>query len=204
MTVTNSFAVADAKNNALEAAVGTSPIIRAYTGVMPTNARTALSGNTVIAEGTLPSDWMANSSNGVKAKAGTWTLTGLSAAGAGTAATFYRIYESTGTTCHEQGTWGAATALSTSAATAANSNVLTFASAPSVAQGQKITGTGILEDTVALAVSGNTVLMSRASTAGVASGASITFGSDITVDTNSIANGQSVTIGTYQKTAGNL
>lgn len=138
MTISYSNAVKDAKNDAVETTIGTAPLARIYNGTPPANAAAALSGNTLLAEGALPSDWMSNSSGGVKSKTGTWTLTGQSGAGAGTAGTFYRIYNSAGTTCHEQGTF---------------------------------TATG--------------------------------GGGDMTADNNSIANGQSVSVATYTKTAGN-
>lgn len=99
-------AIRDAQNEAIETNVGTAPIARVYNGTAPANVAAALSGNTLLAEGTLPSDWMAASSAGVKAKAGTWTLTGQSGAGAGTAGTFFRIYASDGTTAKIQGTFG--------------------------------------------------------------------------------------------------
>jgi hypothetical protein len=137
MTVTYSFTVIDAKNDALETAIGTAPKLRAYNGTMPTNARTALSGNTLLAEGSLPSDWLGASSSGVKSKAGAWTMTGQSGASTGTAGTFYRIYDTAGTNCHEQGTFGAS-------------------------------------------------------------------GTDMTVDNNSIANAQVITVNTYAKTGGNI
>lgn len=138
MTVQYSTAVRDAKNDAVEVTIGAAPLLRFYNGTKPTDCATALSGNTLLAEGALPSDWLSNSSGGVKAKTGAWTLTGQSGAGAGTAATFYRVYNAAGTVCHEQGT---------------------------------LTATG--------------------------------GGGDMTIDNNSIANGQSVTVATYQKTSGN-
>lgn len=98
--------IRDAQNDAMEADVGTAPIMRVYNGTPPANVAAALAGNTLLAQGTLPSDWMAASSGGVKAKAGTWTLTGQSGAGSGTAGTFFRIYASDGTTAKIQGTFG--------------------------------------------------------------------------------------------------
>lgn len=98
--------IRDAQNNAVESTISTSPILRIYNGTAPANCAAALSGNTLLAQGTLPSDWMAASSSGVVAKAGTWTLTGQSGAGAGTAGTFFRIFDSAGTTCKIQGTFG--------------------------------------------------------------------------------------------------
>lgn len=204
MSVTYSFAVVDAENDAKETAIGTGPLLRVYNGTVPTNARTALSGNTLMAVGTLPSDWLAASASGVKAKAGAWTLTGQAGAGAGTPGTFYRMYESTGTTCHEQGTFGAAFTLVTSALTAANGNVLTFAATTGVAVGQTASGTGIVAGTTVVAFTGTTVTLSNTSTAGVANTTTITFGYDMTINNNSIANAQSISVDTYTFTGSNL
>lgn len=100
--------IRDGQNDYIETDVGTSPVLRVYNGTPPANVAAALSGNTLLAEGALPSDWLGASSAGVKAKAGTWTLTGQSGAGAGTAGTFFRIFNSAGTTAKIQGTFGAA------------------------------------------------------------------------------------------------
>jgi len=102
-----STAIRDAQNNQVEATAGAAAIARVYNGSMPANCAAALSGNTLLAEGTLPSDWLTASSSGVISKNGTWTLTGQSGAGSGTAGTFFRIYDSGGSTCHIQGTFGA-------------------------------------------------------------------------------------------------
>ena len=99
--------ILDAQNDAVETDVGTSPILRIYNGTAPANVAAALSGNTLLAEGTLPSDWMGASSAGVKAKAGTWTLTGQSGASTGPAGTFFRIFVGpAGTVAKIQGTFG--------------------------------------------------------------------------------------------------
>ncbi|MFA5712250.1 hypothetical protein [Mycolicibacterium sp.] len=92
--------------DAIETAIGTAPILRLYNGTPPAHEGAALAGNTLLAEGALPSDWMAAASGGAKAKTGTWTLTGQTGAGAGTDATFGRIYAADGTTCKYQGTAG--------------------------------------------------------------------------------------------------
>ena len=107
MTISYSATVKNAQLDSKETTIGTAPKLRIYSGTPPANADAALSGNTLLAEGALPSDWLANASGGVKSKAGTWTLTGQSGAGAGTAGTFFRIYDSAGTNCHMQGTFGA-------------------------------------------------------------------------------------------------
>lgn len=98
-----STAVRDAQNDALETAIGTAPTLTVFSGSKPANCAAADAG-TVLATGTLPSDWMAASSSGTKAKAGSWTLTGQSGAGTGTAGTYWRIKQ--GATCHMQGTFG--------------------------------------------------------------------------------------------------
>lgn len=137
MTIQYSVDVRNAQLDAFETTVGTAPIIRYYSGSMPANAAAASSG-TLLAEGTLPSDWLANASSGSKAKSGSWPLTGQSGAGSGTNAGYFRIFDSTGTTCHMQGT---------------------------------ITITG--------------------------------GGGDMTLDNINIANGQSVSVGTFNLTGGN-
>jgi hypothetical protein len=93
--------------DAIETAVGTGGSLRIYTGAQPANCGAANSG-TLIANITLPSDWMAAASGGTKAIAnGPWQDT--SADNAGTAAHF-RIYsDTTGTTCILQGSVGQGT-----------------------------------------------------------------------------------------------
>jgi len=81
-----------------ETIIGTSPKLRFLTGTKPATCATAESGS-LLAEVTCPSDWMAAASAGSKALAGSWTV---AASGTGTAG-YYRIMDSTGTTCHEQG-----------------------------------------------------------------------------------------------------
>lgn len=95
--------IRDAQNNAIETTVGASPTLTIYSGTTPANCAAADTG-TVLATGTLPSDWMAASASGVVGKTGTWTLTGQSGAGAGTPGTHFRI--KVGATCKIQGTFG--------------------------------------------------------------------------------------------------
>lgn len=183
-----------------ETHIGASPILRFYNGTMPADADAALSGNTLLAQGTLPSDWLGAAAARVKSKAGTWTATGQAAAGAGTAMTFYRIFESTGTTCHLQGSVGVNVGLTTNALTAANGNVLNFASTTGVVVGMKVSGTGIATGSRVVAVGASTVTLSHTSTAGVANATAITFSYDMAVDNASIANGQVLTVGSYSIT----
>lgn len=90
-----------ARNNwldSIEATIGTSPKLQIRTGAAPANCATADSG-TLLAEITCPSDWMDAASGGTKVLAGSWTV---AASGTGTAG-HYRMKDSAGATCHEQG-----------------------------------------------------------------------------------------------------
>lgn len=188
MALQFSTAVRNARLDAIETTIGVSPTLEIRTGAAPANAGAADSG-TVLATMALPADFMAAAASGAKAIAGTWQ--DASADAAGTAGHF-RIKQ--GATTHIQGSCGSAIPLTTNALTAANSNVLNFASTTGVAVGQMISGTGIPAGAQVLAVTATTVTMSLASTAGVANGASITFSGDMTLDNTSIAAGQQVTV----------
>lgn len=66
-------------------------VVDVYSGARPANADTAPTG-TKIASGILPADAMAAAALAIKNKnAAAWTVTGIAAAGAGTAATWFRI-----------------------------------------------------------------------------------------------------------------
>lgn len=99
MAVQLSIAVRNARLDAIETAIGTTPILRVRTGAQPANCAAARTG-TVLATVNLPSDWMAAASAGSKALAGTWQDTAADAAGT---AAHFEIMDSTGTTCHLQG-----------------------------------------------------------------------------------------------------
>lgn len=133
MTIGLSNTVKDAMLDAIETAIGATAVLKIRSG-SPPGIGNADAG-TVLATLTLPSDWMAASSGGVKAKSGTWQDASADAAGT---AGHYRIYASNGTTQHLEGT---------------------------------VTVTG--------------------------------GGGDMTLDNTSIASGQTVTITSYQWTAGN-
>ena len=102
MAIQLSIPVRNARINAIETTVGTSPKLQLRTGPQPATCATADSGS-LLAELTLPSDWAGAASSGASALAGTWTGT---ASGTGTAAHF-RLKDNAGTTCHMQGTVGA-------------------------------------------------------------------------------------------------
>ena len=97
-----SVAVRNAMLDAEETVIGAAPKLQLRTGAKPANCAAADSG-TLLVEMALPADWMAAASNGIKALAGSWSGTGLAAAGTGTAIGHYRIKDSSGTTCHDQG-----------------------------------------------------------------------------------------------------
>ena len=82
-----------------EAYIGTSARVQFWTGSMPANAAAAATG-TKVAEFTLPSDWAAAASAGSKSFSTPFNTIGLAAGNIG----YYRITDSAGTTCHEQGT----------------------------------------------------------------------------------------------------
>jgi hypothetical protein len=96
------FAVStrNARLDAIETDVSTSPTLEIRTGAAPADCATADSG-TLLATVALPSDWMAAASSGAKAKSGTWAV---AAAAAGVAAHF-RI-KTSGGVCKLQGTVG--------------------------------------------------------------------------------------------------
>lgn len=71
-----SVPVRNAILDAIETAIGGSPVIELRTGALPANCAAASSGN-LLARDAIPADWMAAASAGSKVKAGTWTLTGL-------------------------------------------------------------------------------------------------------------------------------
>lgn len=99
MSLQESVSVRNARLDAIETTVGTAPKLQIFTGAPPANCAAADSGS-LLAELTLPSDWLAGASGGSKAKAGTWSGTGS----AGGTAGHWRIKDSAGTTCHLQGT----------------------------------------------------------------------------------------------------
>lgn len=99
MSLQYSVAVRNAQNDAFEATVGVSAKLQIRSGAAPANCAAAAAG-VLLAELTLPSDWMGASASGVKALAGSWTGTAIAT---GTAQ-HWRIVDNAGTTCHAQGT----------------------------------------------------------------------------------------------------
>lgn len=100
MALQYSVAVRNARLDVIETTIGTSPVLTIRSGAAPASCAAADSG-TVLATLTLPSDWMAAASGGSKSMLGTWTDNAADAAGT---AGHWRLKDSTGTTCHMQGT----------------------------------------------------------------------------------------------------
>lgn len=103
MAIQFSSDVRNGELNAIETAVGTSPILRIYdlAGTAPQFCSHSMPTNTLLAEITLPSDWEGAASGGSVVLSGTWQDTSANAAGT---ADFFRIYNSGDTICHIQGT----------------------------------------------------------------------------------------------------
>jgi hypothetical protein len=99
MALQLSTTIRNSQLDTIESTTGTAAKLQIRTGSVPATCATADSG-TLLVEMTLPSDWMAAASGGTKALAGTWSGTG---AATGTAAHF-RLKDSSGATCHAQGT----------------------------------------------------------------------------------------------------
>lgn len=185
--------------DALETSVGNAPILRLYSGTIPASTAAAITG-TLLAQGTLPADWMNGATSGSKNLLGLWQPVGLAGAGAGTLCTHFRLFESTGTTARWQGTAGGTVAIPTTASTSANGNVLTFASANGITAGMRVIGTNVPAGTRVLATTSTTVTCSHAMPAGISSGATITFNFDLTIDNPTIANGQLITVSSFTLT----
>lgn len=100
MAIQLSVAVRNARLDAIETATGVSAKLQMWSGSMPASCATAPSG-TKLLEDTLASDWAANAASGSKSLNNT-PISGTGLAG-GTAG-YFRIVDSTGTTCHLQGT----------------------------------------------------------------------------------------------------
>jgi len=98
MALQLSVAVRNARLDAVETNIGTTPTLEIRTGTPPANCAASDTGS-VLASITLPSNWMADASGGTKALAGSWVDSSADAAGT---AGHFRIKQ--GGTCHAQGT----------------------------------------------------------------------------------------------------
>ncbi len=102
MTVQWSTTVRNAILDSWETAIGTSAKLKVYSGSVPANCAAGTTG-TLLVEWDLASDWAANASGGTKGL-NSLPISVTAVGGAPTDAGYYRIFDSAGTTCHEQGT----------------------------------------------------------------------------------------------------
>lgn len=178
--------------------IGINAVIKIWSGSPPATCATADSG-------TLGVTFAGNASQFGTASAGVLTASAVASANAvaDITAGYFRIYPSSATSTNAvaQGLVARPVTIATSALTAANGNVLTFASTTGVANGMTITGTGVPAGAKVSSFTGTTVIMNLTSTAGVASAASIVFSADMAVTNTSIASGQSCSFTSLTLTA---
>jgi hypothetical protein len=122
-TFQESVAARNARLNALNTELSTGAILKLFSGALPANCAAADPSGTLCTI-TLTGSAFASASSGAMAMTGTWAGTGSAS---GTAACF-RLYDSGGTTCHQQGDAG----------TSGTAMVLTNAS---IANGQAVSVT---------------------------------------------------------------
>lgn len=99
MTFQLSPAVRNAMASNFESVAGTGPLVRIRTGAPPANTAASRTG-TILVSIVLPSDWLSVPTNGQVTKVGTWQGTAIATGTAG----YFEVMDSTGATCHGQGT----------------------------------------------------------------------------------------------------
>jgi hypothetical protein len=100
MALQYSSEVRTAKQATIETTIGTAPVLEMWSGSPPAGTSTASSG-TLLATGSLPSDWLAAAASGAVSKTGTWTTTGVASGAIG----YFRIFAAgSPSLCHIQGT----------------------------------------------------------------------------------------------------
>lgn len=102
MALQLSESVRNARLNAIETTIGATAVLKIFDGTKPAACSNADAGTELVVI-TCPSDYFNAASGGSMTKLGTWEDT--SADGTGTAQ-YFRMYESTATTCHMQGDVG--------------------------------------------------------------------------------------------------
>lgn len=188
MSLQLSTTVRNARLDAFENTIGTSPILALYSGSVPANCAAARTG-TQLARMTLPSDWMNNAAGGVKTLLGTWSTSGAVATGT---AGYFTIFASDGSTVHAQGTVSFATTA--------------WAASTSYIVGQKVSNGGQVYNCTTAgtsAASGGPTGTGTSITDGNATWAYVSAVGDMALDNTSIQQGQSISVSTFQLTAGN-
>lgn len=168
--------------DAIETAIGASPLLRLRTGAPPANAAAARSG-TVLATMALPADFMSNASGGVKSLLGSWQDSAADASGE---VGHFEIMNNGGTTCHVQGLcsapWQASKAYVIGSTVHANGNVY------------RATAAGTSSATAPSHTSGS------AADGGV-TWAFVQVGTDMTIDNGTLVTGQPVSQTSFTLTA---
>lgn len=197
--MTIQYSVTHQNNNVADVTTqaGATAFLLIYTGTVPATCATAASG-TLLASLAMSNPIAGAPSAGVLTMS---AITSAAAAASGTAGYWRICTSSAGTTVIAQGTIFQTTTLTTSAPTAANGNVLTFAATTGVSVGMSVSGTGVPANTTVVAVSGTTVTMSNTSTAGVSSSVTITFGGDMSMNSTTITAPQTVAVSSMTITA---
>jgi len=98
VTVQLSIPVRNARLDSIETTIGATAKLQIRTGAQPVDCAAADTG-TLLAELTLPSDWMSAASGGVKALLGSWAGAGAAAGNAG----HFRLKNNAATVCGMQG-----------------------------------------------------------------------------------------------------
>lgn len=102
MAISLTTALRNTLLDTIESQVGTAARLRIYSGTAPADANAAITG-TLLADMTLPSDWMNAASGGTKTLLGTWSDTSADATGT---AGYFRILNNAATTTFLQGLVG--------------------------------------------------------------------------------------------------
>lgn len=178
--------------------LATTAFLLIYTGAPPANPGSAATG-TLLVSIPCSNPFAAAPAGGVLTAS---AFTATNAVANGTAGYWRLCTSSAGTTCVAQGTVQPQVVISTSALTAANGNVLTFAATTGVVTGMTVSGAGVPTGSTVVATTGTTVTISQTSTAGVANATSITFGGDITFAAGvAFTIGMSINVSSFTDTA---
>lgn len=105
MATSYGVAVRNARLQSDETVIGVSPKLRFYSGSVPANAGASIAAAVLLVEMNLPSDWLTAPSAGSSALVGSWTGTAVATG----SPTFYRVWDTAGTTCGIQGSSGVGT-----------------------------------------------------------------------------------------------
>lgn len=161
MGIQTSVTVGNARLDAAESSIGTSPHYNIYAGAaMPADCATAVAGTKVL-DIPCPSDWMNNASARAKTKLGTWASTVIVAG----KARYWRIYDAASSVCHMQGLcsepWAAskAYALNMHVNNGGNVYLSTTAGTSAGSGGPSGTGTGITDGSAVWAYVGTADLI---------------------------------------------